>query len=210
MPRVKGASPPTSSPATRERLLEATRWLLATRGFAATTTRAIGAAAECNPALVAYHYGSLNALLLAVLDASSQQRMARYREELARAGSLAELRRMVAALYREDRDAGHATVLAELVAGGLMDRDLGLQVVERVQPWVDFAEEAIRGVVPTQALRRRARVKELAYAVVALFLGLEVLGQLAGEHRRDEAVVYALTAKRAFWGGDEPEATGQP
>lgn len=204
MPRIKGTGRARSSPATRERLREAARRLLATRGFAAATTRAIGEAADCNPALVAYHYGSLNALLLAALDASSEQRLARYREELAQATSLAELRAVVGRLYREDRDAGHARLLAELVAGGLMDRELGAQVAERVEPWVGLAEDAIRGAVPTRALRRRARVTELAYAVVALFLGLEVLGQLAGDRRRDEAVVAALSARRPFW-GDEPE-----
>ena len=198
MPRVKGSTTRRDSDATRGRLIAATSRLLADVGYAGTTTRAIGEAADCNAALVSYHFGSLNTLLLAALDASSEQRMARYREQLARARNLKELRGLVRRLYREDRDTGHVTILAELVAGGLTDPDLGAQVATRVHPWVQLAEDAIRQVVPTAALRRRMPVKELAYAIVALFLGLELLGQLTGDHRRGDAVVQRLTSGRSL------------
>lgn len=199
MPHVKRATRPPATNETRERLTVAATELLATRGFAAATTRAIGEHADCNPALISYHFGSLNALLLEVLDTSSAQRMSRYRDQLTQARSVKDLRAIIRRLYVEDRHAGHTTILAELVAGGLMDRDLGAQVAARVQPWVDLAEDALRQVLPTATLRRRAPVRELGYALVAVFLGLEILGQLAGDHSRDEAVVHRLTTSRAFW-----------
>lgn len=199
MPQLKGAARRRPAGETRERLVTATVELLATQGFARTTIRAIGDAAGCNSALVAYHFGSLNQLLLAALDASSDQRLERYRAELDDVTSLSELRALARRLYREDRDAGHVTVLAEMVAGGLMDRELGREVAARVDPWVELAEDAIRRALPTAALRRRTPTHHLAYAIVAAYLGLEILGQLAGDHRRDEAVIDQLTARGGSW-----------
>lgn len=199
MPHVKGAARSRAPGTTPARLTAATAELLSAEGFARTTTRAIGTAAGCNPALVAYHFGSLNQLLLAALDASSQERLARYRAELAEVKGRSDLRATVRRLYREDRESGHVTLLAEMVAGGLMDRELGREVAARVEPWVELAEDAVRRVLPTAALRRRAPVHQLAYALVATFLGLEVLGQLTGDHRRDEAVIDQLTARGGLW-----------
>jgi AcrR family transcriptional regulator len=199
MPHVKGAARRRAGNDTRQRLILAATELLASGGFARTTTRAIGGSAGCNPALVAYHFGSLNQLLLAALDASSQQRLAQYRSELAAVESRRQLRSTVRRLYREDRESGHVTVLAEMVAGGLMDRELGREVASRVAPWVELAEAALRQVLPAAALRRRVPISHLAYALVALFLGLEILGQLAGDHERDAAVVEQLTASGGLW-----------
>lgn len=199
MPQMKGAPRRRPPGDTRERMVSATIELLATQGFARTTIRSIGEAAGCNSALVAYHFGSLNQLLLAALDASSDQRLERYRAELDDVTSRSDLRAMVRRLYREDRDTGHVTVLAEMVAGGLMDRELGRDVGARVEPWVELAEDAIRRVLPTAALRRRAPTHQLAYAIVAAYLGLEVLGQLTGDHGRDEAVIDQLTTRGGLW-----------
>jgi AcrR family transcriptional regulator len=204
MPRVGARRRTDASEDTRRRLVEAASAVLANRGFGAATARAIGEEAGCNQALVFYHFGSLNDLLLAALDASSQRRLDRYREVLAQTRTVKDLRATARRLYEEDRKTGHVTILAELVAGGLLDRDLGRAVAARVQPWVDLAEEALRRAIPAAA-RRRVPVSHLAYAVVALYLGLEILGQLAGDHSRGEAVVQRLTRSRPLH-----QAAGQP
>lgn len=198
MPRVKGTTqrPVVDTP---QRLLDATVALLSTAGFAGTTVRAIGEAAGCNPALVSYHFGSLNALLIAALDRSSGARLARYEEALARVATWRELRRTLRRLYREDREVGHVHLLGEMVAGGLMDRELGAQVAARVDPWVDLVEGTVRRLLPSGALRRRVPVREIAYGVVAAFLGLEILGNLAGDHGRGDAVIDRVTADGAAW-----------
>ena len=194
MPRVKtGRMPPRISLETRQRLVAATTGLLATAGFAGTTTRAIGEAASCNPALVAYHFGSLNALLLEALDASSESRMRRYGAALGASGTRREALATLRRLYSEDRRSGHVALVAQLVAGGVMDHALGREVARRIQPWVDFAEETIAVHVPAVVLRRLP-ARELAYAIVAGFLGLELLDALLGEQAEGNAVLERLTA----------------
>jgi AcrR family transcriptional regulator len=184
---------------TPRRLVAATVELLSTAGFAGTTVRAIGERAGCNSALVSYHFGSLNALRLAALDASSDARRQRYEAELPAVGSWREARRVLRRLYREDRDCGHVDLLGEMVAGGLIDRSLGRQVAARIEPWVALVAETIARLVPTAALRRRIPIRELAYGITASFLGLGLLGALNDDHTRGDAVVDRLTAERSSW-----------
>lgn len=198
MPRVKGMSTQRGATETAPTLVAATTALLVREGFARTTTRAIGAEAGCNPALVSYHFGSLNALLLAALDQSSGTRMARYRDALHGVRGRREVAAIVRRLYREDRASGHVALLSEMVAGGLMDAELGREVAARIGPWVAFAEEIVRDSLPA-AVRRRVPARELAYAIVAGFLGLELLDRLLGERAEGDAVLDRLTSRRASW-----------
>jgi len=54
----------------RERLLAAARELFAAHGYDGTTLRMIGARADCDPALVAYHFGSKKGLFAAAMALS--------------------------------------------------------------------------------------------------------------------------------------------
>lgn len=203
MPRIKSPHRQAQGE-TPQRLVTATVELLATEGYAATTVRAIGERAERNPALVSYHFGSVNALLLEALDRSSGARLERYRAELEDVETWRGLRRTLRRLYREDREVGHVRLLAEMVAGGIVDRELGAEVAHRVAPWVDLVEGTVRRLLPAVARRRRAPVREVAYGVVAAFLGLELLGNLAGDHARGDEVIDRLTADagwRSLLGG---------
>jgi AcrR family transcriptional regulator len=183
---------PPSSAATRGRLIDAARHVLATEGIRAATIRRIAAVAGCNSALISYHFGSLNDLLIAALRESSRARLERYEGALAGVTSLRDLRRAMRELYQEDRASGHVRLLSEMMAGGLMDPALGAAVVREVQPWLTLTEASLRRVLPS-ALRRRFPVHEAAYGIVAMFLGMEVLGTLEGDHRRADAVVDRLS-----------------
>ena len=65
--------------------------MLRESGFAGASARRIAQRAGCNQALVFYHFGSVNDLLVAALEEVSARRMAAYRELLDRTGTLAEL-----------------------------------------------------------------------------------------------------------------------
>lgn len=187
-----------TSAETKRKLVDGARELLSTVGYGGATARAIGAASGCNQALVFYHFGSLHRLLLAALDASSGERLARYREELAQAKGIRQVLQVVRRLQREDRDSGHVTVLAQMVAGGAQDPELGAEVAARVEPWVALTREAVLQTVPTAALRRRLPVDQIADAVVAMSLGLELLSILSGDHRRADAVFDRMAGSRSL------------
>src|SRR5437763_13238668 len=98
--------PPTVTPdrrreageRTRQRLLEATRGLLAERGEDAVTLREITDAAEANVAAVSYHFGSLSALCRAAIEQSLAAMVDAQVERLRGLGDDAGLDEIAAAL----------------------------------------------------------------------------------------------------------------
>src|SRR5688572_14747655 len=89
---------------TRRQIAAATLETLRTEGFAGATSRAIARIGGFNQALIFYHYGSLENALLAALDLTSEERMARYREALAGAETIEDLTRVARQIYRQDTE----------------------------------------------------------------------------------------------------------
>src|SRR4051795_3299550 len=100
--------------ATRDQILEATLETLREEGFPGATSRAIARRGGFNQALVFYYFGSLDGLLLAALDATSERRLTRYRAAVEQAETLEQLLLATAEVYREDRESGHMTVVSQL------------------------------------------------------------------------------------------------
>jgi AcrR family transcriptional regulator len=200
MPRAGSRRRTPASRDARQRLLVAATTLLSTKGYAGATARAIGDEAGCNQALVFYHYGTLNDLLLAALDASSQERLQRYQAELDKASGLREVLGVARNLYRADRESGHINLVAQMVAGGVVDRDLGRQVAQRVEPWIELTRNAVETTLPG-ALRRRLPVADIAYVIVAMALGTQLLAILSGDHNRTQAALDRLTRSRGLLRG---------
>src|ERR671931_2926269 len=109
---------------TKEQILGAALETLRHDGFAAATSRAVAARGGFNPALVFYYFGSMDALLLAALDRTSETRLAAYRRALADAQTLAEVVAAAGPLYEEDRASGHIDVLSQMVAGSVARPEL--------------------------------------------------------------------------------------
>jgi AcrR family transcriptional regulator len=150
-------------------------------GFAGASARAIAARAGSNQGLVFYHFGSVAELLLAALDEVSTRRLERYSAVVEAAGSPSELVAAATSIFREDLDQGYVTVLVEMIAGAASSPALGEQVAARIAPWRAFAERAIEAAVADSPLASIVPVGDAAYAVVALYLGLEMLSHLDGD-----------------------------
>jgi AcrR family transcriptional regulator len=179
-----GAS--AASEGTRKALVGAAIEVLKTDGFHAASARRIAERAGCNQGLVFYHFGSVANLLLAALDAVSEDRLERYSAAVAQASSAAGLTDVAAAIFEEDLDSGYAKVLVELIAGASSVPGLGPEVAARIEGWTDFAQSAIGGAVDPILLAATAPAAEIAYGLVAVYLGLEMLSHLDGD--RDKAL----------------------
>jgi AcrR family transcriptional regulator len=169
-------------------LLEAAVAALRERGFAGASAREIAQRAGCNQALIFYHFGSVDRLLLATLDATSERRLSRYRERLKDVTQLADLIERMSALYAEDVRLGHVAAVQELIAGGSSVPGLRHEVVARLEPWTRLAEEIGERVLSGSLLEPGAVIHELAFAAVALYLGIETLTHLQGDRRAAEAL----------------------
>jgi AcrR family transcriptional regulator len=173
---------------TRERIVDAALEALRTVGFAGATSRAIARIGGFNQALVFYHFGSLDNLLLAALDKTSSARLQAYREAVEGVDSLDELARIAAALYREDRASGHMTVVSQMFAGSLTRSELAPALVERIGPWIDLAEKTIARALARTPFETIAPARDLAYAVVTFYVGVNLLTHLDPDRARTDAL----------------------
>jgi AcrR family transcriptional regulator len=173
---------------TRDALVEAAIDVLRESGFASASARRIAQRAGCNQALVFYHFGSVNDLLVAALEEVSARRMAAYRELLDRQGTLGDLIAAARTVFEADLDAGHVTVLTEMISGAQSVPGLGERVAACLAPWRDFAAAAVRSVLAASPVAALLPAEEAAHAVVAAILGLEMLASLDG----DRAAALAL------------------
>src|SRR3984957_6027773 len=129
---------------TKAALIDAAVETLKTKGFAGASAREIARAGSFNQALIFYHFGSIQNLLLAALDFVSARRMRAYESRFVEAQTIPELAQLAREIYDEDLENGYVTVLAEMVAGGVSDAGLGGEVVARVQPWIDMVERKLQ------------------------------------------------------------------
>lgn len=185
---------------------------LKTRGFTGTTARAIADTGGVNQALIFYHFGSVDRLLLASLDATSQDRLVRYREALRDVTRLSDVIEVMAGLYRDDVASGHVTAVQEMVAGGSSTPSLRKEVVARMEPWVAFAEEVLARVVGGTVVEKLLPIHDLAFAAVAFYFGIETLTNLDGNRAKADALfasgrrlapIADAVLQSATWLGDE-------
>ena len=193
---------------TRRALVDAALDVLRTEGFSGATARTIAGRAGCNQGLVFYHFGSVVNLLLAALDEVSARRRERYEAALESVNKTSELFALAGQIFSEDLDSGDAAVLVEMIAGAASTPGLGAAVKERVGPWNDFAVSALESVLGESPVLELVGAAEIAHAVVALYLGLELLSHLDG-NRGPALALFERACKLApvidMLGGQRPE-----
>jgi AcrR family transcriptional regulator len=165
---------------TRQQFVDAAIETLKSDGYAGASARTIAQRAGLNQGLIFYHFGSVANLLLAALDAVSAERLQLYAAEVSAASNPRDLVEVAEAIFRSDLDAGYITVLVEMMAGASSTPGLGPEVAERIQPWREFALSAIQKALGDSPLSRVLPPENVAHAVVALYLGLEMLSHLDG------------------------------
>ena len=156
-PKADGAVRRARSAEVRTALVAAAIDALRDTGFAGASAREIAGRAGCSQALVFYHFGSVNDLLLAALDEVSRRRMDDYRGLLEDATSVAALAESARSIFSRDLDSGHVRVLVEMITAAHSVPGMGEQVAQRLQPWRDLAEDAMRRALGRSAA---ARIRE--------------------------------------------------
>ena len=166
---------------TRQTLVQAAIDTLKEHGYSGASARAIAERAGVAQGLVFYHYGSVANLLLAALDAVSAERLQIYGSAVDEVTGPVQLVDAAEGIFRSDLDAGYITVLVEMIAGASSTPDLGPDVAARIEPWREFARSAIESTLGGSPLSGVVPAGDVAHAVVALYLGLEMLSHLDGD-----------------------------
>ena len=181
---------------TRQHIVEACFETLREEGFTGTTARSIARRGGFNSALIFYYFGTLDALLLAVLDHSSGLRMQRYSAAVAQAHTPEELAQVAADIYGEDLERGYITVFSELVGASLARPELGEEIVRRSEPWIDLVESAVRKALAGSPLAALAPPRDLARLVITLYLGINLFSRMDPDGSGMESL-FGLAAQAA-------------
>ncbi len=193
-PDTASEQPHAASPAgTKLQIVEAALRTLRTSGYAGASARAIAREGDFNQALVFYHFGSVRNLLLAVLDLIGERRMAEYGPAFERARSAPELARLARTIYADDLERGYITVLGEMVSGGVSDASLGVEVAARIEPWIELVELKLEQMLDGTPALALASSRDLAFGLVALYFGVDMLSHLQGERTRAESLLDLAT-----------------
>lgn len=179
---------------TRDRILDAALETVRAEGLVGTSARAIARTGDFNQALVFYHFGSIEELLLAALQRANDRRMDRYRSRLESCGSLADVVAVAVDLHCSDANDTDHMALTAIVAGWSASSDVGKRIVEILQPWDDLVEGALRRSLDGTPIGQLVPTGDLAHAVSCLFLGIEMMNRLDPADRRAESLFESLAA----------------
>jgi AcrR family transcriptional regulator len=174
---------------TKLRIAEAALETLKTVGFAGASARTIAHQGGFNQALIFYHFGTVQTLLLAAFDLVSDRRAQEYWPELEAAGSASELARLARRIYDDDLRRGYVTALGEMVAGGVSDPELGAAVAARIEPWIELVERKLNELLGDSALRSLLTPRDLAFGIVAAYFGVDMLSQLQQDRSRADSLL---------------------
>jgi AcrR family transcriptional regulator len=172
---------------TRDRILEAALETVREEGFAQTTARAIARRGGFNQALIFYHFGSVDALLLDAFGKVSERQVARYREAVEEVASPSDLVQIARRLHEEDLENGSITAVTQLMAAAT-DQQSGGVLLDRFDLWISLVQEALSKASASYPMAALVPVREAAYAIAALFLGVELMSRLDPERSEADAV----------------------
>ena len=170
---VPSASPPVGEN-TRSRIVNAALQTLRANGIAGISARTIARHGGFNQALIFYHFGSLDGLLVAVARRESERRSELYAPALRDVSSLPELVAVARRLHDEEFAAGTVAALTQMLAGAVGSDELARGIWDALEPWTDIVGETIERLLGTSPYGAALPAGDLTTAVAALFLGIEL------------------------------------
>lgn len=160
-------------------------------GLAGLSTRGVADAAAVPLSQLHYHFGSKQQLILDVLEAENERRLARQTAMYAADCPLWQRYEQACDFLEDDLESGYVRVLQEMIAAAWSDATIGARVRDLLQGWLDLltdvAREAERNFGPLGPFT----AEELAALVGQAFMGGEAM-LLLGFDRRQWPVRSAL------------------
>lgn len=176
--RRSGAASQANGDETRARIIAAALETLNTQGIVGASARAIARQGDFNQALIFYHFGSVEGLMIAAAKSEGIARSERYRASFSEVTTIAELVSIARAVHHEEQTSGSVNVLSQLLAGSFSAPELQRGLHETMTPWMSLVEDAVRRVLGDSALQSLLPVADVTFAISSLFLGLELMSTL--------------------------------
>jgi AcrR family transcriptional regulator len=160
---------------TRAKIIAACIETLNVEGITGASARAIARAGDFNQALIFYHFGSVEGLLITASAFEGEQRAMRYKEAFETVTTLQELISVARKVHHEEQAEGSVNVLTQMLAGAASAPELQQGILEATRPWMVLVEDAVGRVLAGSSLVSLVPTTDIAFAISSLFLGIELL-----------------------------------
>jgi len=158
--------------ATRRRIEAAAVELVAERGWDAATTRAVAERASVNPALVHYHFDSIDALLRGAVAAALEAEMASATQPFAEGSLASGLAGAIDAVERFDPRTPSSLLLAEAMARAMRDPELGAPIIDGLRSFRELVATRVRHAVASGEISPDVPPDAVGTLVAAVLDGL--------------------------------------
>ena len=143
---------PATEPATAQLILDAARTRLLSDGYSRLSTRKVAQEAGVPLSQVHYHFGSKGGMVLALLEAENERRLARQAAMYSEDVPLWRRYERACDFLEDDLESGFVRVLQEMIAAGWSTPEIGDATREMLRGWHELLTE-----VATEAAARFGR-----------------------------------------------------
>lgn len=178
----------TARSETEAKILAAAFRRLAQEGYAALSIREIAKDAGVNHALINYHFGSKDQLVIAVLDDANRQLLERQQRMYKGAAGFAEKWADARRFYEADLASGFVRVQAELWAASFSNAALREKFLPRILAWKEVVLGGVREALETAEqcgveLPRPFNAEVIASLISEFWIGMEFADLITSERQ---------------------------
>ena len=202
------ADPSKPASDTKQRIMDAAIEVLKTEGINGASARQIAQRGGFNQALIFYHFGSVNGLLIQAAQRNSQSQVAKYREAAADVASLQDLVGIARRLHHDDLQEGSVAVVTQMMAGSANDPEMAAAMLEAFERWIQLVEDGLGDALEGSPLAGMLPKREAAYAISAMFLGIELMSRLDPDSSEADALFDMMAGLAATFEGLFPALGG--
>lgn len=184
---------------TKDRIIDAALETVRSEGLVGTSARVIARTGGFNQALVFYHFGSVEELLVAALERANDRRMERFRPRLAEVDNLRDLVGVAVELHSTSPDHDHMA-LSAIVAGWAGNSEMGPRILAILGEWDELVEGALERSLAGTPFGQVTPTADLAHGISALFLGIELLARLDPDEARTDSLFTTLAGAASLAG----------
>ena len=176
---------------TRMSIMRSARRRLCEGGYAQLNVRDIARDAGVNHALISYHFGGKQQLVLAVLDHANQQLLERQARMYNATASASQKWQQACDFYEDDLQTGFVRLLMELMGASFTDEALRSEFLPRLLAWHELVESAVTDFIQDSGLKLPVSVRAISAWIRWFWTGMEAsmaLGITEEQGRQREAL----------------------
>ena len=154
-------------------ILQSARRRLREGGYAQLNVRDIAGDAGVNHALIGYHFGGKQQLVLAVLDDANKQLLERQTRMYSDTASASEKWQQACDFYEDDLQSGFVRLLMELMGASFTDETLRSEFLPRLLAWHQLVESEVLDFIQNAGLKLPVSARAISAWIRWFWTGME-------------------------------------